>query len=112
LPSYTPNLLSTLSLIKRATTLSTALPLGSQLHFILLSAAAMATTIKASGVAEGLDGEVGKVDLVNNAPYESLHSVMHWGVTPWFEAYVSSKTDGSVVDGLGSKKGGEAQTGE
>jgi dynein heavy chain 1 len=76
---------------------------------MLLSAAATATSVKAVG-QDGAD-DSGNVDLANNAPYESLHSVMHWGVTPWFEAYITSKKDGHAIDGLGSKKGGEAQTG-
>lgn len=47
-------------------------------------------------------------------PYDGLHSLVHWGVAPWFDSYVSSKQSlipgHGAHDGLG-KKGGEAQMG-
>jgi dynein heavy chain 1 len=46
------------------------------------------------------------------APYEGLHSLVHFGVTPWFDAYISSKKVGVSMDGVGGKKAGEAQMGK
>lgn len=47
---------------------------------------------------------------VQATPYDGLHSLVHWGVAPWFDSYVNSKQ--SLIDGAASsKKGGEAQMG-
>ncbi len=119
LPPFSPHIRSTLSLIKRGPVLSTAIPFGAQLHFIQLSAAALATTLK-GGSKDGGEGAAGGgagagvgLGLDSQAPYESLHSVLHWGVTPWFEAFVGARREGHTVDATGAgKKGGEAQTGQ
>lgn len=43
-------------------------------------------------------------------PYDGLHSLVHWGVAPWFDSYVSSKA--ASIEGVAvAKKGGEAQMG-
>jgi len=43
-------------------------------------------------------------------PYDGLHSLVHWGVAPWFDSYVSSKSN--ATEGLvANKKGNEAQMG-
>lgn len=44
-----------------------------------------------------------------STPYEGLHSLVHWGVAPWFDSYVNSKQ--TLQEGLAAKKGGEAQMG-
>jgi dynein heavy chain 1 len=43
-------------------------------------------------------------------PYDGLHSLVHWGVAPWFDSYVSSKQ--GVNEVVTAKKGNEAQMGE
>ena len=44
-----------------------------------------------------------------STPYDGLHSLVHWGVAPWFDSYVSSK---QVQDGPQlSKKSGDAAMG-
>ena len=43
-------------------------------------------------------------------PYDGLHSLVHWGVAPWFDSYVSSKQGLNGV--VTAKKGNEAQMGE
>lgn len=48
--------------------------------------------------------------LAQNTPYDGLHSLVHWGVAPWFESYVSSKQ--MPMEGVtNAKKGNEAQMG-
>jgi dynein heavy chain 1 len=42
-------------------------------------------------------------------PYDGLHSLVHWGVAPWFDSYVSSKQGLNEV--VSAKKGNEAQMG-
>ena len=43
-------------------------------------------------------------------PYDGLHSLVHWGVAPWFDSYVSSKQGLNEV--VPAKKGNEAQMGK
>jgi len=44
-------------------------------------------------------------------PYDGLHSLVHWGVAPWFDSYVNSKAN--ITDGIATtKKGNEAQMGK
>jgi dynein heavy chain 1 len=46
-----------------------------------------------------------------STPYDGLHSLVHWGVAPWFDSYVNSK-QGMTEVVAGNKKGNEAQMGE
>jgi dynein heavy chain 1 len=47
------------------------------------------------------------------APYEGLRSVVHFGVTPWFESYINSKQGKTIdVSMAAGKKGADAQMGE
>lgn len=102
IPSHSPSILSTLALIKRTPYLDASVPLASQLHFVLLSAAPTDPSSASNG---------DQAPLVTQAtPYEGLHSLVHWGVAPWFDSYVSSKK-GAILDGPANKKGGEAQMG-
>ena len=45
-----------------------------------------------------------------STPYDGLHSLVHWGVAPWFDSYVSSKQ--GIAEVNVPKKGGEATMGE
>jgi hypothetical protein len=101
-PSHTPNILSTLALIKSAPTLDSINPLATQLHFVLLSSASPQL------IAD--DDSSGPTTTVSTpTPYDGLHSLVHWGVAPWFDSYVSSKQ--GLLDGPAVKKG-EAQMGK
>ncbi|KZT56001.1 hypothetical protein CALCODRAFT_333270 [Calocera cornea HHB12733] len=80
--SYDPPPSATLALIKRQPTLDTSIPLAQQLHMLNLYSP-----------AEG------------SAPYESLHSLVHLGVAPWFDAYVSRKGGGRELKGAGALTG-------
>lgn len=87
-------------------TLDANVPLASQLHFVLLSASAPTDT--GSG---GAQPAAALSQAAQATPYEGLHSLVHWGVAPWFDSYVSSKK-ASVADGApANKKAGEAQMG-
>jgi dynein heavy chain 1 len=110
-PSHSPNILSTLALIKSSPTLDSLAPLGSQLHFVLLSTSG-------GGVPQliGDDSPSGASTVVSTpsaqaTPYDGLHSLVHWGVAPWFDSYVSSK-QGLLEGPVTTKKGGEAQMGK
>lgn len=77
-PPHNANIISTLALIKSFPTLDSLTPLGNQLHIVQLSS--------------------------QEDAYDGLHSLVHWGVAPWFDAFVSSKPQGLP-------KKGEAQMG-
>lgn len=49
-------------------------------------------------------GSVGEA--ATATPYESLHQLVHWGVGPWFEAFVSSRS------GAGEKAARDAKAGK
>ncbi|EIW86124.1 cytoplasmic dynein heavy chain 1 [Coniophora puteana RWD-64-598 SS2] len=76
--SYSPSTVTSLALIKRNPTLDPVTPLASQLHILNL-----------------FGGE--------ETPYESLHSVVSFGVKPWFDAFVGAR--GGNKDGGDSKMG-------
>lgn len=63
-----------------------------------ISSAAAASTVPATTETNASGG---------STPYESLHQLVHWGVGPWFEAFVSSRSggqDGNARDGKGGKQ--------
>lgn len=108
-PPHSPSILSTLALIKSSPSLDSLTPLGSQLHFVLLSSA-VAPLLLADDSSPSGASTVVTTPSVQSTPYDGLHSLVHWGVAPWFDSYVSSKPglmDGPPV----TKKGGEAQMG-
>ncbi|OWZ39026.1 dynein heavy chain 1, cytosolic [Cryptococcus neoformans Tu259-1] len=117
-PPHSPNTLSTLALIKTSPTIDSLNPLGTQLHFLQLSSAFTAPTlVEDDGTPSGMTTAVATPTVSASAqatPYDGLHSLVHWGVAPWFDSYVSSKQSlipgHGAHDGLG-KKGGEAQMG-
>ncbi|RUP48413.1 dynein heavy chain [Jimgerdemannia flammicorona] len=74
-----------IALMKRSTTLDSTRPLGLQLLYMPLPGAPIA-------------GEPGAV-----SPYEALHSYIHLAVSPYFNAYVSSK-DGNQQELTGKNK--------
>ena len=109
---------ASLALIKRVPLLDTARPLAEQLHFVNLFGPAGAASSSASGSsteiardaastsatagASGIDGEDGQAVTSASAqstanPYESLHSIVHLAVQPYFEAYVSRKQLSSAL---------------
>ena len=106
-PPHSLNILSTLALIKSSPTLDSLVPLGTQLHFVLLSASSSPSIVD-DGVVSGVSSMV-TTPLVST-PYDGLHSLVHWGVAPWFDSYINSKQGLSEGQGVG-KKGGEAQMG-
>ncbi|TXT09077.1 hypothetical protein VHUM_02551 [Vanrija humicola] len=108
-PPHSPNVLSTLALIKSSPTLDSLAPIGLQLHFVQLSSSAAPLALGDVGTPSGASTMIA-TPTSQASPYDGLHSLVHWGVAPWFDSYVASK--GAVADpGLGSKKAGEAQTG-
>jgi hypothetical protein len=114
-PSHTPSLISTLSLIKKKPILDPSTPLAHQLHFVMLSTSNNAQSIVSSGDKAGDEtagDDAGNENTTIGTPYEGLHSLVHFGVTPWFDAYISSKKVGVSLDSAGGKKAGEAQMGK
>lgn len=109
-PQHSPHTLCTLALIKSSPNLDSLTPLGSQLHFVMLSSAAAPLMVADDGTPSGQSSIV-TTPTAQATPYDGLHSLVHWGVAPWFDSYVSSKSN--VLDGAATaKKGGEAQMGE
>lgn len=98
--SYSAEHRATLALIKRSPTLDILQPLAGQLHLLNLfgpSAAAAPASSAASSAATTAppDGQPGQLQhqqqQQQETPYESLHQIVHWGVGPWFEAFVESR---------------------
>ncbi|KAH8923510.1 hypothetical protein BT69DRAFT_1319504 [Atractiella rhizophila] len=136
--SYAPNVVATLALIKRRPTLDSTRSLHAQIHVLNLFGPANdgspshlpggasaeedgAVGGKTNGVngtprrqlTEGKDGKEEDEDEARSqtptgTPYESLHSLIHHGVSPYFDAYVSSRKDltSSSATGAGGKGGG------
>ncbi|KAF9922924.1 hypothetical protein FBU30_006961 [Linnemannia zychae] len=79
--TYHSNHVGSIALIKRGPTIDTTRPLQSQVQFINLPGPAATE----SGLALA-------------SPYEALHSYIHYAVSPYFNAYVSTKSgsDGGV----------------
>lgn len=90
--SYSTNQVATLALIKHSTTLDTALPLSSQLHFLNLFGPASSNAGAGAAAGAGV--------------YEGLHRLVHYGVAPAFEAFVESR--GKVDSGKRRDEGKEA----
>ncbi|ORY33069.1 putative motor [Naematelia encephala] len=109
-PTHSTNILSTLALIKSSPTLDSLNPLGSQLHFVLLSSSAPTPLLVGDDGTTSAASTVISTPSAQATPYDGLHSLVHWGVAPWFDAYVNSKQ--GLVEGLSTgKKGAEAQMG-
>lgn len=109
-PAHSPSILSTLAIIKSSPTLDSLTPLGTQLHFVLLSSSAAPLLVSDDGGPSGTSTAV-TTPLVQATPYDGLHSLVHWGVAPWFDSYVNSK-EGMIEGPAVGKKGGEAQIGK
>lgn len=108
-PQHSPNVLSTLALIKSSPTLDSIAPLGTQLHFVQLSSSAVPHLMADTGSPPEASTVV-TTPTSQVSPYDGLHSLVHWGVAPWFDSYVASK--GNLDDRVaGSKKAAEAQMG-
>ncbi|KIM86498.1 hypothetical protein PILCRDRAFT_4982 [Piloderma croceum F 1598] len=71
--SYSPSHVTSLALIKRATTLDPLSPLATQLHILNLFGG-------------------------DETPYESLHAVVSSGIKPWFDAFVGTRGGGKDGD--------------
>lgn len=110
-PQHSPTVLSTLALIKTSPTLDSLLPLGSQLHFALLSSSASAPMLVQDDGSPSGASTVVTTPSAQSTPYDGLHSLVHWGVAPWFDSYVNSK-QGMTEVVASNKKGNEAQMGE
>ena len=107
-PSHSSNILSTMALIKTSPLLDSLSPLGAQLHFVLLSSSVSTPPLVTD------DGDSAPASLVTTptaqaTPYDGLHSLVHWGVAPWFDSYVASKQ--GPTETTQNKKGGEATMG-
>jgi len=110
-PPHSPNVLSTLALIKTTPTLDSMAPIGAQLHFMQLSSSALPQLMADLGSSSG-PGTVISTPTAQSSPYDGLHSLVHWGVAPWFDSYVASK--GTTTDthhGPPGKKNAEASMG-
>ena len=94
-------------MIKTSPTLDSLSPLGAQLHFVQLSSNALPALIPDDGLSSGPSTAV-TTPAAQATPYDGLHSLVHWGVAPWFDAYVSSKQPVEVAH---AKKGNDAQMG-
>lgn len=79
--TYHANHVGSIALIKRGPTIDTSRPLQTQVQFINLP-----------GPAANESG------LGLASPYEALHSYIHYAVSPYFNAYVSTKSgsDGGI----------------
>ncbi|KAG0004346.1 hypothetical protein BGZ79_009578 [Entomortierella chlamydospora] len=83
--TYHANHVGSVALIKRGPTIDTSRPLQTQVQFINLP-----------GPAANDSG------LSLSSPYEALHSYIHYAVSPYFNAYVSTK--GGAESGASSKR--------
>ncbi|KAF8934382.1 dynein heavy chain [Dissophora ornata] len=83
--TYHASHVGSLALIKRGPTIDTSRPLQTQVQFINLPGPA------------GNDSGLGL-----SSPYEALHSYIHYAVSPYFNAYVSTK--GGAEGGASSKR--------
>jgi dynein heavy chain 1 len=114
--TYSNSLVASLVLIKRQSILEAARPLQSQLQFINLpgpasedeSDATAATPLPTSPTMESAD-EAGMPNNVGTtttmvSPYEALHAYIHFAVSPYFNAYVSSKSKQELVTNSGASK--------
>lgn len=59
--------------------------------------------------AQSVPGTVISTPTAQASPYDGLHSLVHWGVAPWFDSYVASK--GTLNERPTNKKGSESQMG-
>ncbi|KAL7421138.1 dynein heavy chain [Cryptotrichosporon argae] len=103
-PGHSLNTLSTLALIKSSPTLDSLAPLGTQLHFVQLSSSSMPLLVD-----DATSSASTVVATPAGTPYDGLHSLVHWGVAPWFDSYVASR--GGDADAAAPKKGGDASMG-
>ncbi|WVR09001.1 hypothetical protein IAU60_006061 [Kwoniella sp. DSM 27419] len=110
-PPHSQNNIATLALIKVSPGLDSLIPLGSQLHFLQLSSSSTPLLVRDDGMTSGTSTVV-TTPTAQGTPYDGLHSLVHWGVAPWFDSYVSSKQI-LIPEGGAAKKsaGGEAQMG-
>jgi dynein heavy chain 1 len=126
--SYSAEHRATLALIKRSPTLDVLQPLAGQLHLLNLfgpsaaagttpSAASSGSTTAPPGAASS-DGQEGQVQLQQQqqqqqqeTPYESLHQIVHWGVGPWFEAFVESRQQSAAGAESKDSKGEDGKMG-
>lgn len=103
--AWHPTNVASLALIKRVPTIDATRPIPEQLHFVNLFGPALAAAVTATNNEGGAgaalsktvdDGEDGglatSATVIGSNPYESLHSIVHLAVQPYFEAYVSRKT--------------------
>jgi dynein heavy chain 1 len=60
-----------------------------------------------SGLASGPPTVISTPTSSQATPYDGLHSLVHWGVAPWFDSYVASK--GNLTDGTTAPKGKKGQ---
>jgi dynein heavy chain 1 len=95
---YRSTHVATLALIKRHPTLDPLQPIGDQIHFLNLFGPAASLD---SSVANG-DGSPASSTIKSN-PYESLHSLVHLAVAPYFEAYVNSRAGKKLAQEASSK---------
>jgi dynein heavy chain 1 len=107
-PPHSSDVLSTLALIKTTPTLDSLAPLGAQLHFMQLSSSALPQLM--ADIGSSGPSTVVSTPTAQSTPYDGLHSLVHWGVAPWFDSYVASKGTAEVATQAG-KKNAEAQMG-
>lgn len=89
-PSYTPSHVASIALIKRVPLLDISSNLAAQLHFVSLLGPSTASAPTTNESASSTTNEE-STTTIRVSPYEALHSVVHNVMSPWFDAYVTSK---------------------
>ena len=99
--SWQANNVASLALIKRVATLDVTSSLSDQLHYVNLFGPALSSGIESShnGLAlvkedlsaPSIEPPDSAARAAKNNPYESIHSIVHLAVQPYFDAYVSRK---------------------
>lgn len=100
--AYSEDHKATLALIKRSPTIDLLTPLSSQLHLLnLFGPSSSSSTATAPPPTDGpLDQAQPQPQAqASETPYESLHQIVHWGVGPWFEAFVESRASSKGAAG-------------
>lgn len=103
--AWHPDNVASLVLIKRALVIDPARPIAEQVHFVNLFGPALAAATAPPSTVDGTlalptnatDGLSDNTARTSANPYESLHSIVHLAVQPYFEAYISRKSPAQLA---------------